>query len=72
MNELDLLRRIIDGRVRPGQQNVATFADREPGKGPAGGGRPRMINRYYHSEEADHRYGLYDRGRYGSARYSPE
>jgi len=72
MNELDILRRIIDGRVRPGQKNAATFADREPEKGPAGGGRPRMINRYHHSEQTDHRYGLYGRGRYGSARYSPE
>ena len=43
MNELDILRRIIDGRTRPGQKNAATMADREPGKGPAGGGRPRPI-----------------------------
>ncbi len=72
MNELDLLRRIIDGRVRPAQKNAATLADREPTKGPAAGGRPRMLNRYFHSEAADHRYGLYARSRYAIARYSPD
>lgn len=72
MAELHLLRRIIDGRVRPGQHNATTMADRRPENGPAGGGTPRTINRYSHSEQSDHRYGLYGRGRYGSARYSFE
>jgi len=70
MNELEILRRIIDGRVRPAQRNAATLADRQPDKGPAGGGQARNINRYDHTEAADHKFGLYRRSRYDAARYS--
>ena len=72
MNELDILRRIIDGRIRPGQRNAATIAERQVEKGSAGAGRPRMINCYNHSAAEDRKYGLYGRARYGSVRYSRE
>jgi hypothetical protein len=69
MTELHLLRRIIDGRTRPGQRDAATMADRRAANSAAGGGITRSINCYCHSDHSDHKYGRYGRSRYDAARY---
>jgi hypothetical protein len=70
MSEVELLRRIMDARIRPARAGAATVADRRRASAPALGGQPRLLSRYDHSGGQTVTYGRYGRTRYGTCRYS--
>jgi len=69
MNEVEILRGVIDRQIRPANKNAATATDRDPSKS-AVGGRPRALNYYDQQQQVNYLYGLYGRRHYGTARYS--
>ena len=69
MSQVATIREQIDRQIRPGQAGAAAVANRLPTASMLGSTKTTVANRYDWDDETNHRYGLYRRTCYGTARY---
>ena len=69
MSQVATIREQIDRQIRPGQAGATAVANRLPTAATLGSTKTTVANRYDWDDEANHRYGLYGRTRYGAVRY---